>query len=37
VRIEGAAPGRVGEVLAEIYGDPMRLMEGEPLPLRHSN
>jgi hypothetical protein len=34
VRIEGAPLDLVAEVLAEIPGDPMRLMDGEPLPPR---
>ena len=31
VRLEGAPLDLVAEVLAEIHGDPVRLMEGEPL------
>jgi hypothetical protein len=31
VRVEGAPLDLVAEVLAETYGDPVRLMEGEPL------
>ena len=30
-RIEAAPLDLVAEVLAEIHGDPVRLMEGEPL------
>lgn len=30
VRVEGAPIDLVAQVLAEIHGDPMRLMEGEP-------
>jgi hypothetical protein len=36
VRVEGAPLDLVAEVLAEIHGDPMRLMDGEPLPSRSS-
>ena len=32
VRVEGAPLDLVAEVLAAHHGDPMRLMEGEPLP-----
>jgi hypothetical protein len=34
VGLEAAPLDLVAEVLAEIHGDPMRLMEGEPLPSR---
>jgi len=34
VRIEAAPIDLVAEVLAEIHGDAMRLMDGEPLPPR---
>jgi hypothetical protein len=34
VRVECAPLDLVAEVLAEIHGDPIRLMEGEPLPSR---
>ena len=34
VRIEGAPLYLVAEVLAEIHGDPIRLMEGEPIASR---
>jgi hypothetical protein len=31
VRVAGAPLDLVAEVLAEIHGEPMRLMDGEPL------
>jgi len=34
VRLEAAPLDLVAEVLAEIHGDPMRVMDGEPLPSR---
>jgi hypothetical protein len=34
VRIEAAPLDLVAEVVAQMHGDPMRLMEGEPLPSR---
>jgi hypothetical protein len=34
VRVEGAPLDLVAEVLAEIHGDPVRLMDGEPLSSR---
>jgi len=34
VRIEGAPLDLVADVLAEIHGDPLWLLDREPLPLR---
>jgi hypothetical protein len=34
VRIEAAPLDLPAEVLAEIHGDPMRLLDGEPIPSR---
>jgi len=36
-RIEGAPLDLVAEVLAVHHGDPMRLLDGEPLPSRSSS